>query len=313
MLDYLLRKTASMIISLMLIYVPKAEYEKKLESIPSITQRVASMNLQGWQFEKVVSAQTGQEHAYFLFPSTKAGVPTLVCLHGFNTDGSIFFKLKNMTDDFNVIAYNFPERSPLYTGEISDFTAILNDFFTTLGLTSVVLLGNSVGGAIALHYAAADASCAVSSLILTSTTIFGATDENIRQIRGMADKLLPYPDYKLYYMLTKGKAILGRAEKSGIAEDTPGESVAVKHVDWYRQILKSLYYYIGTTDAQNLHCPVYAFTGSADRLIPLATARQIEKTIPTARFNVIQGAGHAMVYSHADQIADLIKQQIIRE
>jgi pimeloyl-ACP methyl ester carboxylesterase len=307
MFGYLLKKAASLVISLMLVYVPQDKYQHELDNLPTMQQRMVGMDLQGWEFKSVISPKTGQEHGYFIYPCSRPDAPTLVCLHGFNTDGSIFFRLKGLADRVSIIAYNFPEKSPLYHGSISDFTGLLNDFFSTIRLDTFALLGNSVGGAIAQHYAAADQPVTITHLFLMSTTVFGTTAENIRQIRGMADKLLPYPDYKLYYLLTKGKSILSRAEKAGFAEETPGGAVVIKHVAWYREILQSLYYYIGTEDARNIHCPVVAMHGEADRLIPLAQARTIEREIHGVRFGVVAGAGHGLIYSHADQVSAVIR------
>jgi pimeloyl-ACP methyl ester carboxylesterase len=256
MFDLLLKKAASLTISLMLLYVPHDKYQTELDSLPDIEQRVAGLDLQGWQLTRTVSHRTGIRHSYYLLPSVKPNAPVLVCLHGFNTDGAIFLRLKPLAQQCTLVAYNLPEKTPRYTGDMDDFNAILNDFFGTVGLDSVLLLGNSVGGAIALHYAASAHPTTVTHLYLLSTTVFGATPESVRQLRAMADRLLPYPDYKLYYLLKTGKSLLTRLEKTSLAEDTPNAAVVIKHVQWYRQILRALYYYVGSSDAALVRCPV---------------------------------------------------------
>lgn len=306
MFGLLMKKVLSLAITLMLIYVPKERYQKQLDLLPDHEKRLASMDLNGWRFEKVISPYTKETHTYYNLPSFRENARTLVCLHGFNTDGSIFFNLKGLSKEYNIIAYNFPERTSLYRGDISDFNLVLNDFFMTLGIDTIVLAGNSVGGGIALHYTASNPNITITNLILISTSIFGSTDEDVKQIRGMADKLLKYPDYKLFYLLTKGKALLDRMEKTELGEKAPNTSIIIKHVDWYKQALKSLYYYIGISDAQQITCPTVVFHGSNDKLIPPSRGESIIKYIPQAQLEVIDGAGHSLVYNSGREITELV-------
>ncbi len=307
MLETILKKVLSLAISALLIYVPKDKTEQEMRSLPTMEQRVAGIDLKGWTFENLPSHATGITHYYYQYPSAVDSALTLVCIHGFNTDGRVFLNLKELSDRFDLVAYNLPEESPYYKGSLSDFKVILDDFLLTAGFDSVVVVGNSVGGAVSLHYCASEPAVPVAALILLSTSVFGATANDKQRYRGMADKLLPYPDYKLYYLLEKGQAIVGRFEKTELGNNTPNDVILTKRIGWYRQILTSLYDYDGRREAAQVKCPVLAIHGSADKVIPLKAAQTIPLYVPNARLLRLEGIGHSMVYSDAPVVAAAIR------
>jgi pimeloyl-ACP methyl ester carboxylesterase len=52
--------------------------------------------------------------------------------------------------------------------------------------------------------------------------------------------------------------------------------------------------------------PTTIVGGSADRVVPLASARALAATIPGARLVVLPGAGHLLLQREAEQLADII-------
>ncbi len=308
MLGWLTKKLISVIISLMVFYVPEQRYQSELDSLPTVAERVADADLRGWTLHESPSAETGLTHYYFSYPPTDTAAPILVCLHGFNTDGRVFLGLSSLADTYRLIAYNFPEKTDMYQGSMDDFVPVLDDFLAQIGADTVALLGNSVGGAVAIHYAVSQPAVTVTRLVLMSTNVFGASPDDTKEIQGMADKLLDYPDYKLYYLLTKGKALVARFRKTELGRTAPPDIIAIKHVAWYRQVLEALYDYDGVPYARRVDCPVLAMHGTDDRLIPVARARVIEELMPHASFEVVDGVGHTLVYLEADRIADRVRE-----
>ena len=309
MLQFFLKKLLSISITLLTIYVPKTTYQNALDSLPEIPERVSTMNLQGWSFSQISSKETGLTHYYYECGLKSPGTPVLLCLHGFNTDGSVFFKLKSLADTYHIIAYNFPEKATLYKGNIRDFGDILDDFCSVASLDSITVLGNSVGGGIALNFVANTKSSNVQKLILISTTIFGVTPQNQRQIQGMADKLLMYPDYKLYYLLTKGAAILEKVESPELAADVPENSLVIKHVDWYKEILKAFYWYDGAKDVPMIHCPVTVIHGKNDKLMNSSEVSATKAAFPKAHSYIFENAAHSLVYSHAAKVDSILRNE----
>lgn len=294
-------------ISLMTVYVPK-EYQAKLDNHPPIESRIVNQNLMGWEFKKKQSPYTGEMHTWFSLKSPKDEVPTIVFLHGFNTNGTVFFNLMSLAHDYNLVAYNFPDTSVFYKGKLENFNNVIDDFLKTINIDYLILAGNSVGGSIALKYAGSRPAKKVTHLILLSTNVFGTTEENIKQIKGMTEKLMKYPDYKLYYLLLRGRKILDMLDKTRFGENIPKETIDIKHVAWYRQVLRSLYLYNAQEDAENVTCPVIAFHGSEDNMLNVEGAEKITEFIKGARFVIVRKAGHDMVYSDYKEIVNSISE-----
>ncbi|MBN1576989.1 MAG: alpha/beta hydrolase [Chitinispirillaceae bacterium] len=300
MFDLMLKQLLSLAISIAAIYVPQEKWQKKLDSLPDQSERIAQKKLKGWQLGAEFSSHTGLTHTFYRYPcADTASTRVLLLLHGFNTDGSIFFNLAPLADTRTLIAYNFPEQTDLFTNSMRDFETILDDFCTVMHFDTIDLLGNSLGGIIATFYAAHTGRVTVSSIVFASTYIHGATKENVRQIRGMADKLLPYPDYKLFYLLSLGSRLSDRIDKGKDVKDSPLGAVVIKRIGWYRQILKMLYWYDGVGDAQKLTCPVLALHGGDDRLVPQKEMDAIRKHIPQAKVKIFTNAGHTLIFSQA--------------
>ena len=310
MFDIILKHLLSLTISLATLFVPQEKWQRKMESQPTQAERIAEKDLKGWSFSTVESKHTGQIHTYYELPYTDStSRKTLLLLHGFNTDGSIFFNLKPLAATHRLIAYNFPEKTELFTGSIRDFEEILDDFCEVMQLDTIDLLGNSLGGIIAQFYTAHTGTVTIRNLILVSTYVHGATKANVRQMRRMADKLLPYPDYKLFYLLSMGSRISTRTEKKG-EEDSPLETVVIKQIPWYREVLKAMYWHDGTVDAGSITCPVLVLQGKKDRLVPVEEMKTVRKYFPDAKVNIFDDAGHTLIFSQAKEAIAEIDQLI---
>ncbi len=292
----------------MTIAVPREKYQQELDALPTVEQRLAGGSYGAWTLRSARSARTGITHCWFAFPAERDSLPVLACFPGFNTDGRVFFSLQSLGGSYQVLAYNFPERTALYRGSMDDFVGVLDDFFAVAGVDTVGLVGNSVGGAIALHYTTSPHRTHVSRLVLLSTNVFGASPDDMREVRGMADKLLPYPDYKLYYLLSRGKAIVSRFGGTELAEGTPTHSLAIKHIDWYRQALRALYDYDGVPYAERVAVPTLALHGEDDRLIPAERAKVIGELVPGAVFESVPGTGHGLVHEKGALVAQRIRE-----
>jgi pimeloyl-ACP methyl ester carboxylesterase len=307
MIEYLLKKLLSFVISVVTLFSSESKYQKELDNMPTIPERVIGQDLNGWEFKTVFSKTTNEYYYYFEYPPDTPKLPVLLCIHGLNTDGTVFSKLKSLSDKYRIIALNMPDRSSLYQSSISDFQKILDDFCTAAAIDSISLLGYSAGGGIAHHFTANSSKITVNHLILISTSIFGVTDQNRRQIRGMADRLLQYPDYKLYALLIKGSAILKRLEKPEINNDVPNEGIVIKHVDWYKQILKSFYWYDATWDAQHIKCKISVIHGKKDRVVNISEIEATKKVLPDASYFLFDDAAHSLVWSHAQKVDEIIR------
>lgn len=323
MFDFLLKQALSLAISITTLFVPQDKWQEKLDNIPAQEERIAGRDLTGWEFRRIISTHTGQEYTYYYYsepssentagsttPGSMVAKKTLLLLHGFNTDGAVYFNLKPLADTYALVAFNFPEKSGLYTGSIRDFEILLDDFCDELCFDTLTLVGNSLGGIIAGFYTAQTQKVVIDNLVIISSYLHGGTRRNVRSIRKMADKLLPYPDYKLFYLLSLGSRVSDRIGKGKGAADAPVDAIVIKHIDWYRQILKSLYWYDGPAYARRITCPVTILHGEKDRLVDFNEAAVTKKYIPQAKVKVFDDAGHSLIYSHADECIAFLRKNL---
>ncbi len=57
----------------------------------------------------------------------------------------------------------------------------------------------------------------------------------------------------------------------------------------------------------SIRVPTTIVNGSADRVVPLSSARQLHESIPGSRLIVLEGAGHLITQRQARELADIIR------
>lgn len=65
--------------------------------------------------------------------------------------------------------------------------------------------------------------------------------------------------------------------------------------------------------AENVRCPCLVIAGSADRMTPPRSARALADTLPDARLEIIDGAGHLMLAETPDEISRLLSLFVERD
>ena len=190
MIDFFLKHLLLFMITVVTLFVPQDKWQKKLDALPTQEERIAKKKLKpGWETGSVYSHHTKLKHIYYRYPCVDtASKRVLLLLHGFNTDGAIYFNLSPLADTRTLVAYNFPEQTDIFTGSISDFKTIIDDFCEVMHFDTVDLMGNSLGGIIATFYTTHTEHVAIRSLVLASTYVHGATKRSRRQIRKISGR-----------------------------------------------------------------------------------------------------------------------------
>lgn len=88
----------------------------------------------------------------------EGGKPVLICLHAIGHGGGDFAGVvARYSTDFRVITVDWPGQGAsgddTHSASATRYTALLEGAVDQLGLSNVVLLGNSIGGAVAIDYA----------------------------------------------------------------------------------------------------------------------------------------------------------------
>ncbi|HEX2959142.1 MAG TPA: alpha/beta hydrolase [Chitinispirillaceae bacterium] len=289
-------------LSLYLRFVPDSfPYEKKRASyqIPSEGWR-----FRDWKLKELISPQTKIRHRFFIHQSKKNNAPVFLFLHGMFLDGRNFINIDQLAENWTLIAYDFPERSSYYNGDMNNFVTILNDFLNCMKVKKLFLCGVSFGGGVSIKYAA-DNPERMLGLVLVSTFVMNNSSCDVTKNKEMSRYLLRYPDAKLYWLLEKLFKRVFNGKRNPMRQVL--DILYIKQMEWYRQAFSSIASFDGPQECRSIHCPVLAIHGDADKAISLSNARSIPRFIPQTAFKVVEHGTHAMMYLQGSVISQIIQ------
>lgn len=168
------------------------------------------------------------------------------------------------------------------------------------------VLGVSFGGAVAQELALTDPG-RVRRLVLASTTCgLGGVPGNPLALSLLAT---PLRYYSPAFLRFTAKILYGPT----ITDD---DTLLRANINARRARPPTLWGYLGQllaaagwTSLPRLHriaAPTLIISGGADPIVPPVNARLLARRIPTARLEVIHGAGHLLLMDHAEQCATTI-------
>lgn len=178
-------------------------------------------------------------------------------------------------------------------GTMADDTmAVLDE----LGIATTHLIGNSLGGMIA-QAAARRHPERIRSLVLLSTSpgLLGVPCSPTLLADGL--QLL---GGRIRGAVRRRKLHLGPANSDRAVEASHHPSVG-------RQFLATLSWW-GLPELHRIRTPTLVVHGSEDRVIPPVNARLMARSIPGARLELIEGAGHLIIDEAFARVGDVIRE-----
>jgi pimeloyl-ACP methyl ester carboxylesterase len=296
-----------MVAQLYLLTVPEAVYRRKLEAIPSMDHKNDGLNLLGWTYEKIHSDSLNMDHYFYHYPSEKPDAPVMFFVHGLNLDGKTYLRLKPLARDYELIAYDFPESTTCYKGNIDDFTVLLADFLRVKKIDTAIVCAISAGGVAAVRMIATQPQVHVPKLILISSVLGGSSDMSPRTQRRISRFMSKLPDYKMYRFV---EILYGRfAQADANRPDSLSHLIdlRIKHPSWYRELFAASSSYDESEDAGKIRCPTLVVNGRKDKLAGPAQGARLRAAIPGAVGEVVPDAGHAIPVTHPDFMVDRIR------
>ena len=243
---------------------------------------------------------------------TEAGRgPALLMLHGLTaTHVNWEHTMAAFSSRFRVIAPDLPghghSEKPDAPYTIDFFAGIMRSLGRELGIDEAVVLGNSLGGQIALQMALDYPTWTRALVLAAPAGGFGQTINalswTIRAAAGprLLSVTLPYALERSVYDRTRAEHLERRrilAERIA-HEDFPGFARAVN---------RSL---IGAISArQSLHLvrqPVLLVWGRNDKMVALSASRRFMQAVPHARLAVIERCGHIPMLEHPERFNSLV-------
>jgi pimeloyl-ACP methyl ester carboxylesterase len=114
--------------------------------------------------------------------------------------------------------------------------------------------------------------------------------------------------------------ILGVRRMGQLAIDSGGgRRPAPESASWLEEIMaandtarmvaavKAMNAFDGRSWLHQIRCPTLVITGAEDKAVPIAHAQILAQGIPGAQLCVIDGAGHFMIFTHADTFIQTVE------
>ncbi len=241
----------------------------------------------------------------YLTAGDAAVAPPILLIHGSGVSAGYWVhQLSGLAGAFRVIAVDLPGRGksdPVPNATVDAYAEIVAKFLDAIGGRRIIVVGHSLGGAVAIALAARQPD-AVKGLVLLASCAKLPRGESagerwlaflpgpLRRILffSMAQKLLFAPG------VAAGAVTLGMQElRSCPAETILNDVQAARAMDLTQQ-------------ATALEVPTLVLTGSRDRLTPPALSEHLRALIPRARLGIIEGAGHMLLLEVPDRVNQAI-------
>ena len=177
------------------------------------------------------------------------------------------------------------------------FIAGVKGLVDKLGLKNVTLLGNSLGGAVALGYALKHPGD-VKRLILMAP---GGVEEfeTYMAMPGIANMFAVYKSGKTGAEAMRSVMVMQLWDKSLLTDEIINERapLAALQTPAARQ---RLYVPNMTTELHKLQCPVFGFWGVNDQFNPVGGAMKLMENCPRARIVLVNRCGHWVQVEHRE-------------
>jgi len=208
-------------------------------------------------------------------------------LHGLG--GNIYnwaYQTKYFSETHNVVSLELPGhgRSSGKGGAAIDYyTGLIREFMTIMDLKSIVFVGHSMGGVVALDFAFKYPEF-VKGLVLVSTSAkFDIPTQKLMELKNDLESI--------FGSLEKAKEKMKDIDERLVTNDLMvmlGDVMCVKKFD-------------GTSHLSELKMPTLVIGGAEDILAPVSYSEQLHASIKNSQLKIIENAGHmVMVEAHQE-------------
>ena len=250
--------------------------------------------------------------------------PVVVCVHGLTTPSPVWYAIAEGLSKlgFRVLVYDLFGRgfsdAPRGTQNAAFFTRQLSDLLNHQQITEdVTVIGYSMGGAIASAFTAQFPD-RVRRLVLLAPAGMWLREDRLTEFARTVPVLGDWLHHTVVARRDRRalRKLLGQPfDITGIIELQLAE---YQSRGFLRSVLSSRRHMLDDTQ-EEVHrtigrngIPVVGIWGEKDDIIPLRSLGQLTQWNRNVRQEVIEGAGHALAYTHSDEVVDVLG-DILRE
>jgi pimeloyl-ACP methyl ester carboxylesterase len=221
--------------------------------------------------------------------------PPVLCLHGIGGDRTSFADQLGQLGGRRVIAWNMPGyggSDPLMQMDFAALSGAVVALLDALGIATVHLVGQSIGGMIAQEVAIRSSDRVASLGLIATTPAFGGRDDSFRQAF-VAARLSPLDAGADMATLAQQAipAIIGPAAS---AEMRQLAIAAMGRIDEtaFRQVVSCLVTFNRRADQHRISQPCCLIAGSHDTNSPARVMAKMADGLANATFHIVDQAGH---------------------
>lgn len=231
----------------------------------------------------------------------KSGAKRILLIHG-NMASTRWWNstMNSMADEFDLLALDLRGygKSPAGpdTVSLSDHAADIAAVATEREFAPCTIVGHSLGGAVAMQFAALYPQLIEGMVLVDSAPVAGMKDIK----------------YELVQLMLDNEAILLAALKSTLIKPV-AESVWAEFAEdclaGAKSVMANTRALDGadfTASARRFNKPVLVIHGEADRVVPVAEAKTTAEAYPQGRLAVLDGVGHNPQVEDAERFTALL-------
>ena len=231
----------------------------------------------------------------------------VIFLHGAGTGASGYSNFKGNYPAFaqagyrcivpDLLGYGLSSKPDIEQYDMDFFIAGVKGLVDALGLKHITLLGNSLGGAVALGYALAHPQD-VKRLILMAPG--GVEDlDTYLAMPGIANMFKVYQSGKTGAAAMRDVMTMQLFDPTLLTEDIINERAPIAETQ--TQAARSILKVPNMTERlHELRCPVFGFWGVNDQFNPVSGTTKLVENCPQARIIVLNQCGHWVQVEHRE-------------
>lgn len=244
--------------------------------------------------------------------------PTVLMLHGFAVDKDNWLRFARSFKEYRVIVPDLPGHGetsydPEFTYDFAQQTIWLDQFIDALGLKNIHIMGNSMGGGIALMYSYVRSERVTSITLIDAAGVHPPKKSDLQTILDSGgknplivnsiedfDSLRHFAMAKQPFLPWPAADVLARRAQARneintkIFADIHAVAEQAKHSDDNLRML------------QHIEQPVLILWGEKDRALDVSSVAVFEHYLPNSRSIIFPDLGHAPMLEAPDDSAALV-------